>query len=54
MKKTTYIVTYTDYDGSNIQAEFDTSQEAEREWDWANAFDVECITITEYTTDEEE
>jgi len=48
-----YIVSYVDYDGSHIQAEFDSREEAEREWEWANQFDLESLTITEYKTDEE-
>ena len=48
-----YIVSYVDYDGSYIQTEFDTLEEAQREWEWANGFDLESLTITEYKTDEE-
>jgi hypothetical protein len=47
-----YIVSYVDYDGNHIQAEFDSREEAEREWEWANLYDFEYLTITEYETEE--
>jgi hypothetical protein len=46
-----YVISYIDYDGSLISEEFDQLEDAQREWEWANSYDIESLSLTEFLED---